>query len=86
MPHTYGGAHQRERRKWDPTVKAGNAYCAEPICLEPTRWINPSEQWDLAHNRTTGGYHGPAHTRCNRSEGATYGNRKRDDAPNRWVL
>lgn len=55
-----------------PLVNAGQAYCAQPQCLMPTRWIRPGTPWDAAHNRATGEYYGPAHRRCNRSEGARY--------------
>ena len=68
----YGYTHQQERERWRPTVEAGRAICAEPICLHPTRTINPGTPWDLAHNRRTGGYRGPAHRRCNRAEGARW--------------
>lgn len=79
--------HRAEKARLRPIVDAGHAYCAEPRCLEPTRWIRPGTAWDLAHNRTTGGYHGAAHARCNRSEGATYGNRHRRPARRaRWAL
>src|SRR5690348_3032271 len=74
----YGPAHQAERERLRPTVDAGHAYCAEPRCLQAEdgygRWIEPGTPWDLAHNRATGDYHGPAHARCNRSEAATYRN------------
>lgn len=74
----YGTAHQRERDTWRPIVDAGMAFCAEPICLMPSRWIPPGSTWDLAHDRTNPGtYRGAAHARCNRSEGASHGNRQR---------
>lgn len=84
----YGHAHRQQRERWAPTVKAGEAYCTEPVCLLPDRWIAPGTPWDLAHNRAAGPghYHGPAHRRCNRSEGATYGNRRRGHIARRWVL
>jgi len=76
MPTTteqgYGYEHQLERERWRPVVDAGRAICAEPICLMPARAINPGTPWDLAHNRSTGGYRGPAHRRCNRAEGARH--------------
>jgi hypothetical protein len=72
----YGAAHQRERERLRPSVEAGEAVCTEPICvlerLGATRWIPPGAPWDLAHDRHTGGYHGPAHRRCNRAEGARW--------------
>ena len=82
MPTTtgrgYGHGHQREREQHRPAVEAGEADCTEPICINPAgRWIEPGTPWDLAHDREHGGYLGPAHSQCNRSEGATYGNANR---------
>jgi hypothetical protein len=77
----YGHTHQQERRRWLPIVQAGEAYCAEPICLHANRWIAPDAEWHLAHNRDTGGYRGPAHARCNTSEGARYRNHIQDPVP-----
>lgn len=78
----YGRPHQRERERWAPSVAAGQAQCAERICLERTRWITPGTPWDLAHDRASGGYLGPAHAKCNRSEGARYVHGK--DRPRPW--
>lgn len=76
--------HREARAAFAPIVAAGEALCAEPICLIErdggTRWIDPEEEWDAAHDRrdpTGRTYLGPAHSRCNRSEGATWGNRRR---------
>lgn len=73
----YGNTHQRTKDTHRPIVDAGMGWCNEVICLHDTRWINPQEPWDLAHDRVNGGYLGPAHRRCNRSEGARYGNTRR---------
>jgi hypothetical protein len=73
----YRYAHQQTRKRLAPVVAAGDAYCAELVCKMRTRWIAPGSDWDLAHDRVNGGYLGPAHSRCNRSEGAAFGNRKR---------
>lgn len=73
----YRHLHQQTRARWAPIVNAGDAYCTEIICKMRTRWIAPGSKWDLAHDRVNGGYLGPAHARCNRSEGAAYGNRTR---------
>jgi hypothetical protein len=81
----YGNHHQQLKAKLQPTIDAGLAYCAEPICLMPDRWIEPGQPWDLAHNRDTGGYHGPAHPRCNRSEGIRHRNATRRPY-RRWAL
>lgn len=78
----YGGRHQRIRAELQPLVDTGQAYCAERICLYPSRWIKPGTAWDLAH-ADGNQYRGPAHAKCNRSEGATRGNRKRAHPPRR---
>lgn len=92
----YRWAHQQERKRWAPLVNAGEAYCAEARCLMRTRWIAPGSRWDLAHDPTGTTVIGVSHARCNRSEGASRGNRmrrrprtvKRPPAPqaNRWSL
>jgi hypothetical protein len=69
----YDHHHQAERERWEPIVDAGDAYCTEPICLEPTRWIEPGSAWDLAHGDTRDEYRGTAHATCNRSEGGRRG-------------
>lgn len=77
--------HKAQRETWTPVVEAGDAWCAEPLCLEERdgrgRWIQPGSPWDVAHDTTGTVYLGPAHARCNRSEGATRGNRMRGHAP-----
>lgn len=85
----YGADHQAQREAWRPTVEAGQAHCTEIICLNTSRWIQPGTPWDLAHDRTTGGYLGPAHRKCNRSEGARWKQHKHPPSqpqPNRWTL
>jgi hypothetical protein len=87
----YDNTHKQMRAKLKPTVDAGEADCTEIVCLEErdghTRWIEPGTSWALAHDRATGGYLGPAHARCNNSEGARYGNGQRTDQTRRdWIL
>lgn len=77
----YDAQHAALRRQLDITVQAGNGYCTEPECLMPNRWIPPDTPWDLAHNRNTGGYHGPAHPKCNRTEGALHQNTSKPEQP-----
>ena len=79
----YDAAHQAERERLRPTVDAGEAWCSEPVCLMPDRWIAPGMPWDLAHDRDRPGeYHGPAHARCNRAEGGRHRHRRAaEDAP-----
>ena len=80
---TYDRRHKAGREALRPLVDAGEAYCTEIICLEEldghTRWIQPGTPWHLAHDRDAGPgrYLGPAHQRCNTSEGATFGNLQR---------
>jgi hypothetical protein len=66
----YRGEHQRLKEAFRIAVNAGQAWCTEDTCLMPTRWIPPGTAWDLAHNHQIGGYKGPAHAKCNRTEGA----------------
>lgn len=68
----YGYAHRRIRKAWAPVVAAGHAIC--PRCRTP---IYPGQRWDLGHTDDRTGYTGPEHTHCNRSAGATLGNRTR---------
>jgi hypothetical protein len=73
----YGSEHQRARAQLAPVVAEGRAWCTEPVCLMRSRWIRPGSDWDLAHLPDRSGYRGPAHARCNRSEGSKRGNRGR---------
>ncbi|GAC1387302.1 MAG: hypothetical protein NVSMB48_26560 [Marmoricola sp.] len=74
----YGNEHQQTRARLRPSVDRGEAQCCEVICLLPNRWIQPGTPWDLAHDRTNPGcYLGPAHAKCNRAEGARWGNQQR---------
>lgn len=82
---TYGHAHRKERDRWRPVVAAGEAWCAELVCLMPSRWIAPGSAWDLAHDRANGGYLGPSHSGCNRAEGGRE-KHKRARTRRRWVL
>jgi hypothetical protein len=75
----YGTPHQRVRARWEPVVAAGRGWCAELICLMPTRWIRPGTPWHLAH-APDGSYRGPAHQRCNIAER----NRRCGNRPRRW--
>lgn len=43
--------------------------CVQPTCLHPTRAIAPTDKADVAHDDTGTTILGPAHARCNRSDG-----------------
>lgn len=73
----YRYAHQQERKRWKPVVDSGQARCAEPICLMPSRWIPPGSRWHLSHDAATGKWIGPSHERCNCAENARRNNPKR---------
>lgn len=60
----YGAEHQKERKRWEPTVKAGHAVC--PRC---NTTIEPNEPWDLGHNDDRTAWTGPEHRDCNRRAG-----------------
>ena len=76
----YGAAHRKARAQWKRIVDAGEATCC--LC---GRWIEPGAAWDLDHVPHTDQYRGAACARCNRSEGATRGNRMRGGL-GRWIL
>jgi hypothetical protein len=80
--------HREERKKWARLVAAGHAWCAETVCLMPSRWIEPGTPWDVAHDATGTQYLGASHATCNRSEGASRGNRQRGSwiTADRWPL
>ena len=59
--------------------------CVETVCLMETRDIAPTDRAHVAHDETGTIILGPAHERCNTSEGATRGNRQRDGMTH-WVL
>jgi hypothetical protein len=68
----YGREHQRLRREVGRVVASGQARCA--ICGKP---IAPGARFDLDHTPDRSAYRGPAHVSCNRSDGASRGNRMR---------
>lgn len=79
--------HRAARRRYQQLQAAGEwLTCAEQPCLYPTRDIAPHMKVDVAHNPAGTEIIGPAHRRCNRSEGATRGNRMRGKTLVRWVL
>jgi len=81
----YGSDHQAERDRWKPVIDAGQGWCAETVCLKPSRRIPPGTPWDLGHTPDRLAVIGPCHMECNRAEGARRGNRLRQRRPARWV-
>lgn len=86
----YRYAHQQERKKWEPVVSAGQAWCSEPVCVVAnrggSRWIPPGSRWHLSHDAKTGQWIGPSHMSCNCSENARRNNPKRAARARRWSL
>lgn len=81
--------HREAVAKFRKLIDAGQGWCAEAVCLMPSRYIEPGAKFDAAHDPSGTVYIGPAHPRCNRSEGARRGNRARGShqpAPRRWTL
>jgi hypothetical protein len=86
----YGAAHihalRRARAAWRPGDPC--AHCGQPMWV---MWVtdprNPRRRicvLDLGHNADRSAYVGLAHRACNRSEGASRGNRMRG-AAERWA-
>jgi hypothetical protein len=69
----YGPSHKRQRALLKPLVDSGRAMCAEVICLERSRRIEPGTPWDLAHTEDRSGWRGPAHRGCNANEASRRG-------------
>ena len=69
----YGTDHRRERKRLTPLVDSGNAYCMQPVCLMPARWIQPGTPWALGHNDARTAWIGPTHAVCNQRDGASKG-------------
>lgn len=62
--------------------------CVQPVCVMTTRDIGPTQRVDVAHDDSGTVILGPAHARCNRSDGAVRGNHARGTrhTPTRWSL
>lgn len=43
--------------------------CQQPVCMEPSRAIAPTDKADVAHDDSGDHILGPAHARCNRADG-----------------
>ena len=75
--------HRAKVKQYRVDVDNGNGWCAELVCLMPSRHIEPGAAIDAAHAPGGLGYLGPAHPLCNRSEG---GKRGRGGIVRRWAL
>jgi hypothetical protein len=72
----YDGPYRRLRKEWAAVVEQGHAWCSEPRCVMPSRWIAPGSEWHLAHSPDRQRIIGPAHAKCNLSEAGRRGNPK----------
>ena len=85
MTEKYGYAHRQTRKRWRALIDAGEVWCC--LC---GKWLAPGSAFDLDHAPGTDQYRGAACPSCNRSEGASRGNRMRGRSapkePSRWVL
>lgn len=81
--------HRGARAKLKPVIESGQGWCVQGLselnssgaCLYSTRYIPPGTAWDVAHDDSGTVIIGPAHAKCNRSDGG-----KRRHAAHRWVL
>ncbi len=67
----YGRHHQAVRMSWQRSIDDPRRAVVCTICKED---VNPGEEWDLDHTEDRMGYRGPAHSSCNRRDGAERGN------------
>lgn len=72
----YGAEYQRTKDRYRPIVASGQASCTATRCLAPTRYISPTEPWDLGHSDDRSHIAGPQHRRCNRTAGGYNGAKK----------
>ena len=62
----YRAAHRNAKR----AQRQGEwLICQQPVCLYNTRAIPPTDDIDIAHDDTGTIVLGPAHRKCNRSDG-----------------
>jgi hypothetical protein len=77
--------HRAARKRYTALVKAGQGWCAQPVCVMGSRWIPPGALWDVGHDDSGTVILGPTHRACNRVEAG----RKRHRVARRvarWVL
>lgn len=81
--------HRAARKAIDQAQARGEILqCVEPVCLMPTRAIQPWQPAHVCHDPSGTIVTGPGHARCNTSEGAARGNRMRGQprTQRRWIL
>jgi hypothetical protein len=72
----YDAEYRRARKAWAVVVASGHAFCVEPRCIAPDRYIRPGSAWHLSHNPERTLILGPSHSACNLSEAGRRGNPK----------
>ena len=88
----YGEEHQALRAQIAEKIRQRGGTCMERICVMPSRRIEPTAYWHLAHDHESGGAHdylGPSHPECNEAEargrGVTWAGMDSHDANNPWA-
>lgn len=65
----YGHGHAKVRAAMKAQLERdGSAYCAQPICVMPSRLILPGMKWCAGHDDPGTEYIGLVHKRCNESD------------------
>lgn len=75
--------YREARTRYRTLIESGQGWCAQPVCVMADRWIPPGADFDTAHDDSGTVILGPAHTKCNRSDG---GKRRWRAKVTRWVL
>ncbi len=89
MASKYGHEHRKVRAQYQRLIDAGQGWCAEPICLMPSREIPPGsgpDDWHVCHDPSGTRIIGPGHARCNESEAAKRGNAMRKPTTDVTIL
>lgn len=81
--------HKAERKRLEREMQVrGYLWCAQDVCVMPSRAIKPHERWHVAHDHTGTTYLGAAHAKCNVRDGAVRARARQlgTDTPRGWVL
>jgi hypothetical protein len=62
----------------------GYGYCAQPVCVMPSRLITLTMRWCAGHNDAGTAYIGPVHQRCNVRDGAKRGRARQNATTLKW--